>query len=219
MAKSKPISKEECLRAMKQTRSIMAAARYLGCSYQHIKPIMKAYKDVETGVSLFDIHKNQCGKGIPKFIQSPKKSGFGKPMPAIEEIINGKVDSNSFTPEKLKLKMVEGGFMAEECYWCGFDERREMDFKIPLLMFFKDGNKNNYQDGNPQLSCYNCHFMRLGNVFTDKDIESLEGHKIVYKTSKAVDFQIDDYHKKKLEEIGLWDGKVDDNPYSLVSRK
>ena len=67
MALAKPISKEDCLRAMKHTRSVKAAARYLNCSYQHLKPFMKAYKDEATGESLFDMHKNQSGKGIPKF--------------------------------------------------------------------------------------------------------------------------------------------------------
>ena len=216
MAKAKPISKEDVLRAMKQTRSVLAAARYLGCSYQHLKPFMKAYKDEETGLSLFDLHKNQCGKGIPKFMSN---TPFGRKHPAIEDVVNGKADASSFTPEKLKFKMIEGGYMVEQCYWCGFDEKREMDGKTPLIMFFKDGNKYNYRDGNCQLSCYNCYFLRLGNVFTERDMEALEGHQTVYKTTEMVDFQLDDYQKKQLEELGLWDKKVDDDPYSLVSRK
>jgi hypothetical protein len=216
MAKPKPISKEDCLRAMKQTRSVKAAARYLNCSYQHLKPFMKAYKDEETGLSLFDLHKNQCGKGIPKFMSH---SPFGKKLPAIEDVVNGRADTSSFTPEKLKFKLIEAGYMIEECYWCGFSEKREIDGKIPLIMFFKDGHRNNYQDGNCQLSCYNCYFLRLGNVFTERDMESLEGHQTVYKTTEMIDFQLDDYQKKHLEEVGLWDKKVDDDPYSLVSRK
>jgi hypothetical protein len=216
MAHPKPISKEDCLRAMKQTRSVKAAARYLNCSYQHLKPFMKAYKDEETGISLFDLHKNQCGKGIPKFLNN---STFGKRLPAIEDIVNGRTDTSSFTPEKLKFKLIEAGYMVEECYWCGFGEKREMDGKIPLIMFFKDGHRNNYQDSNCQLACYNCYFLHLGNVFSERDVESLEGHQTVYKTTEMVDFQLDDYQKQKLDELGLWDSKVDDDPYSLVSRK
>jgi len=216
MAAPKPISKEDVLRAMKQTRSVKAAARYLNCSYQHLKPFMKAYKDEETGISLFDLHKNKCGKGIPKFMSH---TPFGRKMPAIEDVVNGREDASSFTPEKLKFKLIEGGYLIEQCYWCGFDDKRELDGKTPLIMFFKDTNKHNYRDGNCQLSCYNCYFLRLGNVFNDKDIESLEGHQTVYKTSEMVDFQLDDYQKERLEELGLWDKKVEDDPYSLVSRK
>jgi hypothetical protein len=56
-------------------------------------------------------------------------------------------------------------------------------------------------------------------VFTERDMESLEGHQTVYKTTEMVDFQLDDYQQKRLKELGLWDGKVEDDPYSLVSRK
>ena len=216
MAFPKPISKEDCLRAMKHTRSVKAAARYLNCSYQHLKPFMKAYKDEATGQSLFDLHKNQSGKGIPKFMSN---APFGRKMPAIEDIINGKEDPSSFNPDKLKFKLIESGYMVEQCYWCGFNERRDSDAKIPLIMFFKDGNKHNYRDNNCQLSCYNCYFLRLGNVFTERDMESLEGHQTVYKTTEMVDFQLDDYQQKRLKELGLWDSKVEDDPYSLVSRK
>ena len=167
MAKPKPISKEDCLRAMKQTRSVKAAARYLNCSYQHLKPFMKAYKDEETGISLFDLHKNQCGKGIPKFLNN---SNFGKIAP-VEDIVNGRVDASSFNPEKLKFKLVEAGYMVEQCYYCGFNEKRNIDGKIPLLTVFLNKHKYDFTNGNAQLCCYNCYFLNIGNVFTDKDIE------------------------------------------------
>jgi hypothetical protein len=50
-------------------------------------------------------------------------------------------------------------------------------------------------------------------------MESLEGHQTVYKTTEMIDFQMDDYQKRKLQELGLWETKVEDDPYSLVSRK
>jgi hypothetical protein len=60
--------------------------------------------------------------------------------------------------------------------------------------------------------------LNIGNVFTDKDIESIEGHA-VYNTTEKVDFQIDSYTAKRLEELGGFNGKVSDDPYDLVSRK
>jgi hypothetical protein len=214
MAKPKHISKEDCLRAMKQTRSVMAAAKYLNCSYQHLKRFMKAYKDDKTGLSLFDLHKNQCGKGIPKFLNNSK---FEKIAP-IEEIVNGKVDASSFNAEKLKFKLIEAGYLLEQCYYCGFDERRQADGKTPLLLTFLNKYKYDFTNGNAQLSCYNCYFLQIGSVFTDKDIEAIEGHT-VYKTTDAIDFQVDEYTRKRLEELGNFDVKVSDDPYDLVSRK
>lgn len=216
MPKAKPISKEMCLAAMTQTKSVKAAARYLNCSYQHLKPYMKAYIDVETGVSLFDMHKNQCGKGVPKFMSN---SPFGRKDPAIYSIINGEVDASHFSPEKLKYRMLEAGILQEECYNCGHHESRIIDGKMPLLMHFKDGNKNHYGLNNVQLLCYNCYFLFVGSVFTDKDIQQIEDHVPLSKTTDAVNFELDEYHMKKLEELGLYDGKVEDDPYSLVSRK
>ena len=62
MPAPKPISKDMCLAAMNKTKSVRAAARYLNCSYHHLKRYMKLYKDEESGKTLFEIHKNQSGK-------------------------------------------------------------------------------------------------------------------------------------------------------------
>ena len=205
-----------CLAAMSKTKSVKAAARYLNCSYHHLKKFMKAYKDEATGLSLFDSHKNQCGKGIPKFISH---TPFGRKDPAIHDIVNGVVDASHFSPEKLKYRMLEAGILMEECYNCHHSERRVIDGKMPLLMHFKDGNKSHYGLNNVQLLCYNCYFLFVGSIFTDKDIEQIEDHVPLSKTTEAVNFELDEYHMEKLRELGLYDTKVDDDPYSLVSRK
>ena len=100
------------------------------------------------GLSLFELHKNQSGKGIPKFMSD---TPFGRKSPAIDDIVNGRADASSFNLEKVKFKMIEAGYLLEQCYHCGYDEKRDIDGKLPLLMFFKDGNKNNFQDGNAQM--------------------------------------------------------------------
>ena len=39
MPKAKPLSKTQILDAMDKTKSVKAAARYLNCSYQHLKTL------------------------------------------------------------------------------------------------------------------------------------------------------------------------------------
>ena len=78
---SKILTKEDLLRAMSQTRSNRAAARYLHVSYNHYKKYAKMYKN-DDGETLLEAHKNQAGKGIPKFL-----SGKGKQPPIIDLII------------------------------------------------------------------------------------------------------------------------------------
>ena len=217
MPKAKPLSKTQILDAMDKTKSVKAAARYLNCSYQHLKPWMKVYKDETTGLSLFETHKNQCGKGIPKFISH---TPFGrKKEPAILDIVEGRVDSSHFNPEKIKFRMVEAGIIEEKCSDCGFQERRITDYKMPLIMHFKDGNTKHYGLGNVQLLCYNCYFLYYGSIFSDREVEKLEGHGTVTLKTEHEQFKMDDYQIKMMEQLGLKDKDDTDDPYSLVSYK
>ena len=99
MPQAKPLSKEDILRAMRFTKSNRAAARYLGCSYQHYKPFAKLHKDEETGLTLFETHLNQCGKGIPKFLPNRRKE------PNVKNIIETGTGWESFTPEKIIIAL------------------------------------------------------------------------------------------------------------------
>ena len=109
MPAPKPISKDMCLAAMDKTKSIMAAARYLNCSYHHLKKYMKLYKDEESGKTLFQVHKNQQGKGIPKFLKASGKE------PALMDIIEGKINAASFSPDKLKYRLTTEGYLELLC--------------------------------------------------------------------------------------------------------
>jgi hypothetical protein len=66
MPSPKPLSKEDVLRAQRITKSNRSAARYLGCSYNHYKRYARLYTN-EEGKTLFELHLNPSGKGIPKF--------------------------------------------------------------------------------------------------------------------------------------------------------
>jgi hypothetical protein len=208
MPKAKPFTKEQIKAAMSQTLSVRAAARYLNCSYHHLKKWMKFYKsDKEEYDTLFDEHLNQSGKGIPKFLR-----GSGK-EPALIDIIEGRANAASFSPEKIKYRLVSEGYLKEECSNCGFHERRVLDYKIPLILHFKDKNKKNYRKENIEFLCYNCYYLTIGDVFTDKQIENIEDHKPI--NSGQVDWEIDDYTAQRLKELGL--GDDEDDGLDLVS--
>jgi len=213
MPAAKPISKNMCLTAMDKTKSVKAAARYLNCSYHHLKRYMKLYIDEETGKTLFEIHKNQQGKGIPKFLKSKGKE------PALLDIIEGRINASSFSAEKLKYRLTTEGYLEECCNKCGFREYRVLDHKIPLNLNFKDKNLTNYRLDNIEFLCHNCYFLFVGDVYSKKDMIRLEENTSVTKTTDAVDMQLDDYHLQRLRELGL-DGENptdEDDPYNLVS--
>ena len=79
-------------------------------------------------------------------------------------------------------------------------------------MHFKDGSKKNYKLDNVELLCYNCYFLQVGNIFSDKQVQGLEEHKPVNESK--VDWEIDNYHLQRLKELGL----EEDNELDLVSR-
>ena len=204
MPKAKPLSKEQIVAAQAKTKSNMAAARYLHVSYQHYKKWAKLYK-------LFDSHKNQSGKGIPKFLRGPKK------MPHMLEIIEGRIAASSFDPNKLKYALIEQGYLSEECAVCSFKERRVLDYKMPLLLHFKDNNSNNYSLDNIQLLCYNHYFLTVGDIFNDKDVKQIESKQEHFGTSEKVEWEVDDYHLQRLKELGLGD-EDDDDVNQYISR-
>ena len=212
----KHITKEMCLGAMSQTKSVKSAARYLNCSYQHLKPFMKSYIDEATGKSLFDLHKNQSGKGIPKFL-----SGYAntRKEPHITKVLSGEVDASHFSTEKLKYRLFESGIVEEKCMACGFQEKRVVDNKIPVILHFRDGDKRHFTISNILVTCYNCFFLQYGRVFSETDLRSIEDNRPIDSTTDRVHFELDEYHRKKLDELGIFEDKVTDDPYDLVSRK
>ena len=202
------------LQAMSKTSSNRAAARYLAVSFQHYKRYAKLYVDEETGLTLWEKHKNQSGTGIPKYLRNKGKNV------ALLDIIEGRVSIAHFTPEKIKTRLLEEGYLKDECGMCGFHERRLIDYKIPLLLHYKDGNKTNFRLDNVQLLCYNCYYLTVGDIFTKKDVEKIEDYvDRPMKISEQSDWQLDDYQLERLRELGLESRPMPENDGSeYISR-
>lgn len=213
MPLSKPLLKEQILAAMKVTKSNRSAARYLNVGYTHYKRYAKLYKN-EDGVSLFDAHKNPSGKGIKKWLGNHGKT------PPLLDLINGIIPPDNFSPEKIKKRLFAEGFLREECYICGFHERRVVDYKIPLLLHFKDRNKRNYRLPNLQVLCYNHYFLLVEDVFKANEIAHIEDYVAKNSTTDAINWELDEYHLQRLKELGLYDvpSVEEDDGSDLISR-
>jgi len=194
--RKKVFSKEDILRAQRHTRSNRAASRYLGCSYQHYKMYAKMFTDPETGESLLAKHKNQSGRGIPKHLK-------GKVLPALEEILNGKLDTSHFIPDKIKRKLIEECYLVEECNQCKFNERRVTDYKIPLLLNFKDGNKKHYNLENLELLCYNCFFLHVTDPISPEQANIIEEPDRDRFGIEKITWELDDYLLENMRELGI----------------
>ncbi len=74
------------------------------------------------------------GTGIAKW-------GIHTKEPPLDDLINGLIPMTNYSPDKVKRRLFQKGYLREECYICGFHERRVTDYKVPLLLHFKDKNK------------------------------------------------------------------------------
>ena len=102
----KILTREDIERAIKMTKSNKAAARYLHCSFPHYRKYATLFKN-QDGITLFEAHKNQAGKGVPKFL-----TGRAKEAP-LEEILNGTFPVEHFKPAKIKAALIAEGNLAE----------------------------------------------------------------------------------------------------------
>jgi len=198
--RKKIISKDMILRAMKHTKSNMSAARYLGCSYPHYKQYAKLYKN-EEGKTLFEAHLNRQGRGISKHLYKKKD------LTPIHDILEGRVDVSNYNPKELKDRLIHEGLLAEECNSCGFNERRVVDYKVPLILNFIDGNKKNWKLENLELLCYNCYFLKVGNVWSDNQLQQMEDYnqKNKFNNDPEPDWEMDESHIEHLKSLGLWE--------------
>jgi hypothetical protein len=212
----KDLTKEQVLMAMRSTKSNRAAAKFMNCSYCHYKRWAKLYHEFEGGRSLFEVHLNQRGLGIPKFMSGNHVNYKSKW--SILDIIEGRISPKHFKPEDIKKMMIDGNILKEECSICGFQERRMSDYKIPLILNFKDNDTNHYNLGNIRFLCYNCYFLNINDIFNKKDLTQLESHSPTNGTTKEIDFQLDDFQKQQLEKLGLYQPPKPEDGSEFISR-
>ena len=63
---------------------------------------------------------------------------------------------------------------------------------------------------------YNCYYLFVGDVFDNKQIEGLEDHKPMNQSE--VDWELDEYTKQRLLELGLDKPEIEDDGSEFISR-
>jgi len=150
------ISESEIRYAMENSKSCAGAARFLKISYEAFRKYAKLYTDSESGKTLFELHKNKAGKGIPRAFKPRMRGHYG-----LLDILEGKYPNYPHT--RLKARLIKNSQIEETCESCGFCERRINDYSIPLLLDWIDGDRTNHLRENLRLLCYNCYYLEVGN--------------------------------------------------------
>lgn len=132
--------------AIENTKSNAEASRWLGVSFNTYKKYAKMY-------NLFEQHKNQSGRGVKKAHVHSKYD--------LDDILNNKYQN--YSKKMLKKRLIDNGYLLEECGVCGWNEKRLLDDKICLTLDFIDGDESNFSIDNLRLLCANCYFTNVGN--------------------------------------------------------
>lgn len=183
--------------AMKHTQSNFQAARYLHVTIETYRKYARLYIDQESGKTLYDLHKNNSGKGIKRVRWNHEIS-----IEKINQIMSSE-SYRAINQQKLKGRLIYEGILRMECYRCGHHEKRVVDYKQPLVLSFKDANKNNWKVDNLEMLCYNCYFLYIGNLFSEKQIQRLEDANATTLKKGEIDWQVDDNFLQHFKELGL----------------
>ena len=158
------LSESEIRYAMENTKSNSEAARFLNVSFTTYKKYAKQFIDSKSDKTLWELHKNQAGKGIRKDIVQATAGPY-----SIDKLLQGEYPN--YPVWKLRNRILALGILPEKCNSCGYEERRITDDTTPLLLDFKDGDSTNHRIENLQLLCLNCYYMQTGNPYNENNRE------------------------------------------------
>jgi len=140
------LTKKMVEEAVENTKSNAEASRWLDVSFNTYKKYSKMY-------GLYDNHINQSGKGVKKTHIHSKYD--------LNDILAGKYEN--YSKKMLRRRLIDNGYLQEECSMCGWNEKRLTDNKICVTLDFIDNNESNFSLDNLRLLCPNCYFTNVGN--------------------------------------------------------
>lgn len=164
MIPSKNLSEAEIRYAMAHTKSCYAAAKFLRVDITTFKKYSSRYKDTATGLTLYEMQKNQGGVGMlkSKLRNTATPGSVGAPVP-LQNIFDNK--NPNYDRRKLKKRLIKEGIKENMCEVCGYNESRITDNNVPIVLEFMDGDLKNYALGNLRFICFNCYHNQVGNLF------------------------------------------------------
>jgi hypothetical protein len=147
------ITKKMIEDAQEQTKSNSEASRWLGINYLTYRKYAKLY-------GVWEQHLNQKGVGI--------KKGYGKYRKSLDELLST-TRKVKLTKGYLKKRLIQDGWVQEECSNCGYNEIVMTKDNVALIIDFKDGDSSNTTLDNIRLLCPNCYLSFNGRFPSSGD--------------------------------------------------
>ena len=83
-----------------------------------------------------------------------------------------------------------------------------------LLLNFKNGKKTDWTLENLEMICYNCYFLYIGDIYNKKQVRAMEDYTAPTAEDNSVDWELDDYYKEHLQNLGIIDNNNETDPGS-----
>ena len=148
------LTKNRIIDAQDNTKSAAEASRWLGVSYPTYKKWAKYY-------GIFEQHLNQEGLGV--------KKGWASYKIPLEKFFSGEKNlPSNYSLKTFKKRLLEEGYIQEECSNCGYNEKNLLTEKVCLNLDFIDGDSKNMKFDNLRLLCPNCYLSFNGSFSKSK---------------------------------------------------
>jgi len=142
------ITKKMIEDAQANTKSNMAASRWLGINYLTYRKYARIY-------GIFEKHLNPSGVGI--------KKGYGKWQKPLDELLS-RERTYKLRPGYIKKRLLAENWVPEECNSCGYNEIVMGKDKVALRLDFVDDNVLHTHLDNIRLLCPNCYLSYNGHM-------------------------------------------------------
>jgi hypothetical protein len=147
------LTKNKILESQKHTKSNMAAARWIGVSYNTYKKWAKFY-------DVFDQHLNPKGIGV--------KKGWATYKISLDKVFETGELPKSWSHKVFKKNLINDGYLEEECSSCSYSEVNVSTETICLALDFIDDIHKNFKQDNIRLLCPNCYLSYNGRFPSSK---------------------------------------------------
>lgn len=227
------LTKNDLINVANDVTTLKEARLRLGMSLSKFRKFAQLYLDEETGLDYYELIRRKKNKGNVKIRYTPIVKQSHKPKRFELKLILEGFKRNILPDEKLKFFTISGGWKPQICETCGFEQKRSVDYKVPLKLLFKDGKRYNGKLENLEFICYNCHFLHHPNYkLIDEDFYDVSVNTVSNKIDEKRELidtkeDLEDFDKvlqrvnlkniKKQQEQNL--EKDYSNPYLFVTNK
>jgi hypothetical protein len=193
------VDKYDIERGMLHCNSIVQLAEYLGINRLNLVKHMKDIKG-EGDRTLYEIFSEKI-KNVGRGYKTKLDREF------LTYLLEFGVLGNKMPPSIVKDKLLDEGYLPKECMCCGFGGHRDADAKYPLLLNFLDGKRSSWKKENLEILCYNCYFIKVGDLMFKDQLEALEFYgddkrkKVYNSISSEVVYQQAKAYKEEMDKI------------------